>query len=206
MAKRVEGFDAAILQHAKQEFLENGYENASLRTIAQNAGVSTSTIYTRFGDKKGLFQALIGPVADQLLSYMQTYFGCYESLDAGIQEQKREDYANRGYNGFLDILYDHFDEFKLLVASSTNGIYRSYLEKIVDLDVTCTVEFLKATGNPAYREGRITEGFIHILSSGFYSGLFEIAVHNIQRKESEVYMDELRNFYNRGWSSYLSTE
>ena len=44
MAKRTEGFDEAILKHAKIEFLEKGYELASLRIIAQNASVSTSTI------------------------------------------------------------------------------------------------------------------------------------------------------------------
>ena len=203
MAKRTEGFDEAILQHAKQEFLENGYENASLRTIAQNAGVSTSTIYTRFGDKEGLFQALVGPVGEELLSYVRSSFQEFEDLDPHSQEAQRVDYSDRGYSGFLDILYAHFEEFKLLVTSSTNGIYRSYLEEIVELDVRCTVEFLKSTGNAAYREGRIPEGFIHILSAGFYSGLFEIAVHNMGRAESEEYFQELKDFYNRGWSSYL---
>lgn len=48
MASRIEGFDEAILYHAKNEFLEKGFADASLRTIAQNAGVSTSTIYTRY--------------------------------------------------------------------------------------------------------------------------------------------------------------
>ena len=37
----------------KEEFLEKGYTDASIRTIAQNAGVSTSTIYTRYSDKEG---------------------------------------------------------------------------------------------------------------------------------------------------------
>ena len=203
MAKRTEGFDEAILQCAKQEFLENGYEDASLRTIAKNACVSTSMIYTRFKDKQGLFEALISPAADKLLAYMQTYFHEFENLDAGTQVEQRIDYAERGYDGFLDILYENFDEFKLMITSATNGISRRYLEKIVALDVQCTVEFLKASGNPAYREGRISEGFIHIVSSGFYAGLFEIAVHNIKREESERYLQELKNFYNNGWNGYL---
>ena len=59
MASRIEGFDEAILSHAKKEFLEKGFAEASLRTIAQNAGVSTSTIYTRYSDKEGLFRFLV---------------------------------------------------------------------------------------------------------------------------------------------------
>lgn len=34
MASRIEGFDEAILIHAKKEFLEKGFAEASLRTIA----------------------------------------------------------------------------------------------------------------------------------------------------------------------------
>ena len=203
MAKRVKGFDAIILEKAKEEFLKNGYENASLRVIAQNASVSTSTIYTRFKDKEGLFEALVKPVAEELLECLNTYFKEFQSLDATTQEENRHDYSQKGYSGFLDILYANFDEFKLLVTSSTNGMYRKYLEEIVGLDVKCTVEFLKASKNKAFLEGRISEGFIHIISSGFYSGIFEIAVHNVKREDSSKYFDELQAFYNLGWSSYL---
>ena len=203
MAKRTEGCDEAILQCAKEEFLERGYEAASLRTIAKNASVSTSMIYTRFRDKEGLFKAVIAPAAEKLRSYMQTYMQEFESLPAERQVEQREAYSDRGYRGFLDLLYENFDEFKLMITGSTNNIYRDYLEQIVELDVRCTVEFLKASGNTAYREGRITDGFIHILSSGFYSGLFELAVHNVTREESEVYMQELAAFYSNGWNSYL---
>lgn len=203
MAKRTEGFDEAILQQAKLEFLKNGYEKASLRTIAQNADVSTSAIYTRFKDKEGLFRELLRPAAEKLLNYMETYLGQFEALNADFQACQRLSCAERGYGGFLDILYEYFDEFKLLVTSSTNGIYRSYLEKIVALHVNCTIQFLEVSQNAAYREGQITEGFIYILSSSFYSGLFELAVHNICREESEQYFNELKDFYERGWSRYL---
>ena len=50
MAKQIEGVYEAVLDCAKKEFLEKGYTDASIRTIAQNAGVSTSTIYTRYSD------------------------------------------------------------------------------------------------------------------------------------------------------------
>ena len=203
MAKRTKGLDEAILARAKEEFLARGYESASLRTIAQNAAVSTSAIYTRFGDKEGLFRALVEPAAEQLLDYMRRYFGEFTALEAGVQASEQADYAEKGYDGFLDILYEHFEEFQLLVNSATNGIYRGYLEKIVALDTACTVDFLRSTGNRAYQEGRITEGFIHIVSAGFYAGLFEIAVHNIERDEAEQYLQELKRFYAKGWSSYL---
>lgn len=52
MASRIEEFDEVILCHAKEEFLEKGFADASLRTIAQKAGVSTSTIIQDIQTKK----------------------------------------------------------------------------------------------------------------------------------------------------------
>ena len=54
MANRIEGYDEKIISCAQKEFLEKGYNEASLRNIAKAAGVSTSTMYTRFGDKEGM--------------------------------------------------------------------------------------------------------------------------------------------------------
>ena len=54
MAKQIEGVAERILAAAKEEFLDKGYVDASLRTIAAAAETSTNSIYVRFGDKEGL--------------------------------------------------------------------------------------------------------------------------------------------------------
>ena len=58
MAKQKPGVYDRVLECAKEEFLSKGFLDASLRTIAQEAGTSTGSIYTRFGDKEGLFRAI----------------------------------------------------------------------------------------------------------------------------------------------------
>ena len=40
---------------AKSEFLRCGYQKASLRSIAQAAGVSTGSVYFFFGSKENFF-------------------------------------------------------------------------------------------------------------------------------------------------------
>jgi len=47
-----------LLQTASDEFLEKGYDGASLDAIAARAGVSKVTIYRRFDSKAGLFEAV----------------------------------------------------------------------------------------------------------------------------------------------------
>ena len=60
--KQVEETRGLVLQSAQREFLDKGYEKASLRSIAQNAGVTTGALYVRFPNKSALFAALVEPV------------------------------------------------------------------------------------------------------------------------------------------------
>lgn len=49
----------AILEAAEQVFLENGYEAGSLDAVAARANASKATIYAHFGNKVGLFKAIV---------------------------------------------------------------------------------------------------------------------------------------------------
>ncbi|MBU1289240.1 MAG: TetR/AcrR family transcriptional regulator, partial [Alphaproteobacteria bacterium] len=44
---------AAFIAAARQVFLEQGYEAASMSEIVLRAGGSLSTLYSQFGDKQG---------------------------------------------------------------------------------------------------------------------------------------------------------
>lgn len=48
-----------ILEAAQRHFYEHGLERASLDAIAADAGVSKMTVYSHFGSKEGLFQAVV---------------------------------------------------------------------------------------------------------------------------------------------------
>ncbi|MGF1481616.1 MAG: TetR/AcrR family transcriptional regulator [Cyanophyceae cyanobacterium] len=66
---------AAILKGAMQEFLANGYAATSMDRVAKAAGVSKATVYSHFGDKEGLFNALI---QDLVHDKFQTVLGLQE--------------------------------------------------------------------------------------------------------------------------------
>ena len=50
---------AAFIAAAREVFLEQGYEAASMSDIVVRAGGSLSTLYSQFGDKQGLFLAML---------------------------------------------------------------------------------------------------------------------------------------------------
>lgn len=54
----------AIAEASIAQFVEHGYRGASLDDIAGLAGVAKGTIYNIYGDKEGLFRAIIGEAID----------------------------------------------------------------------------------------------------------------------------------------------
>ena len=51
-----------LISAAKEEFLEKGYNKASLRSICAKAGVTTGALYFFFENKADLFSAIVdGP-------------------------------------------------------------------------------------------------------------------------------------------------
>ena len=55
-----------LIQSAIELLLEEGPAAVSLRRVATNAGMSTQMVYTLFGGKAGLFQAIYEEAFDRL--------------------------------------------------------------------------------------------------------------------------------------------
>lgn len=55
----------AILSAAREAFAEKGYAGASIRHIAQAAGVAPQTIYAHFGSKAGVLMGLVDLLDDE---------------------------------------------------------------------------------------------------------------------------------------------
>jgi AcrR family transcriptional regulator len=65
---RPNGRREALLQAAAEVFFEQGYAAASIDAIIERAGGSKRNIYNEFGNKEGLFLAIITENADKVLS------------------------------------------------------------------------------------------------------------------------------------------
>ncbi|MEU4360182.1 TetR/AcrR family transcriptional regulator [Streptomyces virginiae] len=55
--RRSDATRAAILEAARERFAADGYERATIRAIARDAGIDPSMVMRYFGNKEGLFAA-----------------------------------------------------------------------------------------------------------------------------------------------------
>ena len=94
-----------VLSAARRLFTERGYEGATIRDIAQAAGMSTGAVFASFSDKSELFDEIL--TADYEVIYAQM-------KQAGANAQTVEE----GVIGMFAVAYGfHVDQLPLLQAS-----------------------------------------------------------------------------------------
>lgn len=206
MAKRVEGRSDKLLECAFSEFMEMGYQEASLRVIAAKADTTTGSIYSRFKDKEGLFHALVDSTIDGLIAWHERVQGAFARKSADEQREEVLTYAPELWEQMVDYIYDHWDVFRLLARCTDIDCYDNMLNRLVEIEVKYTYSFLESTGNDAVKRGRLTPMLIHMLSSAWYSGLFETVRHDMTYEEALTYVRQLRRFFLRGWADLLDIE
>jgi TetR/AcrR family transcriptional regulator len=64
--------EADIVAQAVRVFAENGYEGASIATVADNAGLSKQNLMYYFPTKQALYQRVLNDVLDEWLARMDT--------------------------------------------------------------------------------------------------------------------------------------
>lgn len=76
----------AILAHAKQIFLSQGYTATRMEAIARLARVSTATLYGFFPSKEILFDAVVHAAADDFICGVETFRPGGQSLRSRLDE------------------------------------------------------------------------------------------------------------------------
>ena len=203
MANQIAGVYEKIIECAKKEFLEKGFLNASLRTIAAAADTSTGSIYTRFGDKEGLFDAIVSPAIDGLKSMFLSIQDDFHSFPADVQKESMGKYTKSRIQDMIDFIYDNYDEFRLLLDASYGTEYQSFLDELVDIEVDYTYRYMKVTGCRSTESGKVSETFIHIIVTAYFNGFFEIIRHQMPKKEAERYVAMLSDYHMAGFSTVL---
>ena len=195
MAKQIEGVSERIIEAAKREFLENGYTDASLRTIATAADTSTNSIYVRFGDKEGLFSAIVEPVLNEMIERFIKIQEDFHQMKQETQIEIMPKYSDGGTAELVDYMYEHLDEFRLLLDASYGTRFHNFVDELVRIEVEYTYKYMEIAGYPIKCGNAMTEKLLHIVTTSRFESIFEVIRHGMSREEAAEYIDLLRCYH-----------
>lgn len=188
-----------IIQSAAQEFLEVGYQTASMRRIAAKAKVTTGAIYRYFTDKEALFHAV---TKDALAALEQLYKDTSDLAMTEIEKGNTYD-RNRSMinlNEIFDIVYQYFDQFYLLVMYSEDTKSVSFVHHLAEAELRSTalyIEKLKTKHNSSYEVDQVG---LHIVIESFISALLETVRRRMPKAEAMQHIAFIGSYFADGWT------
>lgn len=191
-----------ILPAAREEFLEKGFEQASMRSIAAKVGMSAAGLYRHFADKEALFAALVEPAR----AAMEEWYQAHKEEDYALLEQDQLEVmweSSADVNLIMDVVYPNFDAFKLLVCRSEGTRYADYLHELVMLEQRETIAFMEAVKKRGIPVKEIREEELHLLMSAYVTALFEVVVHDFPPEDAKHYLETFQAFFYPGWRAIL---
>ena len=174
----------------KQEFLQHGYQKASLKNIARNAGITTAGLYRHFPSKEAMFSAMVEPVTEEFLK------SCDDSMEETFQKLSESDFLEN-FNEFrteknmevLSYMYDHYDVFRLLLVCSEGTSYEDFEERVIQMEQQNIRDLFAVLDQRGIPHQQVTDDELHILCTTLVTAVCEAIRHQYTREQAIHHME-----------------
>ena len=196
---------ARILEAALAEFRDRGYERTGLRRIAAAARVTTGAVYNHFGSKEGLFDALVGESAAELVAaWTAGRDGDAGTPPADMPADRTGRSADRTAafsadrtGRILDLVYSRVEIFELLLCRARGTGYERLPEQLAWIEAEAYRRLPGITDSAADRL------LVRTLAAGGVEALRAALEHRLARPEARRYMERIARFRLAGWAGLL---
>lgn len=191
-----------ILENAKQEFLQCGFEKASIRSIAKKSGLTGGALYKHFGSKEEIFNALVEPAYRKLLRLFDRHT---DAVMNDMKENPEEMFADslRGTREALALIYENFDAFRLMFNCAGGTRFEHIRETIVDIEAASARQFLKTAEKHGLNPAKLSDQEIHIFSTMSLTPMFEMITHGYPYKEAVKIAERMAEAQNYAWEKII---
>ncbi|WP_028263390.1 TetR/AcrR family transcriptional regulator [Atopobium fossor] len=205
-----------IIQTALQEFSTHGYEKSSMRAIAASAGLTTGAIYGYFPGKGELFDAIITPVANQLLSL---YDAAQERFLDLPEEDRTLDTMYEMEQVFIEqlaqVMYDNRDALLLLLESPEGTSWQDFISELADIEDKAKVAYLNSRNKASHKAhsqeqsadtinvDELSPALSKVFAISYFNTLFTVFKFEPDFKKGLASMRVLVKFFHSGYEAVM---
>jgi AcrR family transcriptional regulator len=191
-----------ILETARNEFLDKGFKDASMRTMARNAKVGLSNIYNYFKSKDEIFREVMCPLTSAMDKMLNDHNNKhFISLDVFTSDE----YMREMIDSFVGLIKTFKAELNLLLFQSHGSSLANFVNEYTEKHANIGLEYIRLM-NEKYPKinTNISSFFIHTMSSWWITIIGEIVTHDLRDKEIETFVAEYIEFSTAGWKKIMN--
>lgn len=189
----------------REEFLEKGFEGASVRSIGARAGMTSAGLYRHYSDKAAMYDSMVEPVIRSIEKWSEDHKKtAYNAVE--LHSQDSDLFAETFLDLIRDIIIPHKEEFRLLLTSSRGTKYENFINDFVSgnqKEMMKMFEYLKSKGFPVKD---VSEEELHILLSAYLTACFEPVIHGFSEEQIVSHLNTVREFFLPGWRNLMGMQ
>lgn len=197
-----------IIQAAKLEFSECGYDKASMRRIGARCGLTAAALYRHFDSKESMFETLVEPAVTDMKKWLEEHI-------AASEEAVRKAVGNKGgavpemmWNSteidmMRELIYPRMDEFSMIITKAKGSKYEDFLNELVMDHQNRLKPYLKVLKDAGYKVRDISDDELHMLITAYCTALFEPVSHGYSLENALKYLDTVEEFFMPGWKKLM---
>ena len=191
---------AKILAAARDEFMEYGFERASMRRIGERCGMTAAGLYRHCRDKADLFRELVAPAVDRLYSWLEAHVS--RSAEA-LRSDSVDIWRDSEIDMMREVIFPYMEEYRLLITKAQGTVYENFLHDMVERYQSVMLGFLPKLREQGCPVRDIDPKELHILLSAYTTAMFEPVIHGYTQEEALRCLKTLEAFFLPGWKQLL---
>jgi len=191
-----------LLEVAKEEFLANGFKNASMRKIAQKSEVGLSNIYNYFKNKDELYRAVLKPL---LLRVQELADEHNEERNLSIEVFTSKAFFDENLQVMVNLIENFKAELRLLLFHSYGSSLENFREDYINMNAQIGLEYLeKMKAKYPELNTKVSKVFIRILVGWMLTIIGELVQNEqLSHQEIEQFMTEYITYSTGGWQRLM---
>lgn len=190
-----------IVRVAMREFQEKGFEQASMKAVADAVGMTSAALYRHFENKQDMFAALVQPAIDALNAWKEKHVAsCYDALgqeDPAMMWDFEDEFNDARV--VLDVMYQQPEAFRLLICCAAGTPYENLVHDMIEQSTDEMMRFLQRCKAQGISVREVQQDEMHMLVSAYNAAMLQPIEHGYDKADAERYLKTIVDFFTPGW-------
>ena len=122
-----------------------------------------------------------------------------------IRQGNMSDTSSDGMEQMVDYIYDHYDNFRLLLKCGDSGKFELFIHNMVEREMKSSLKYMEKMKEAGVKYGCRGKPYAYDLY-GIFSSVFQIIEHDIDRETAKKNVHQLKEFNTGGWERLWNIE
>lgn len=175
--------DPRLLASAEAEFDKNGFIKAELKTICENAGITTGALYKRYKGKEELFCAVVEGIVSELTDFVESRSDIDFSALSNAEIIASWTMTYESFIPMFRLLYDNRITFVLLIDKAAGTRYENFNHEFVTKLSYAYEKFYEEAKKRGLAKAVVKRKEFHVLISSYWTCVCEPFIHKMSWKK-----------------------